>query len=322
MPAEKPPAISTFRGDFEQLAGMMQRSWSGNQEQPLLYSNAFLESAFAYPGSSFDLAPAMYAGDTLLAFAAGFPRSMRLEGRQIRLLLKSFLTASAEVKRAGYGLVMWKELMRRARAAGYDGTVEFCVEGDDMNRMLLAAARLFQFNTQRVYAVEFLSRFLRPAPAEPPLPEVAERDIEMFLDLTAGVAAPLARCWMREEAIWQCQRREGAVVANATHGPRRGMLTGHIMPVASTPPARAVLMEDLLWGDLEPGERGDLLQRFLRAAASRGAQAASCPVLGCFSTEPLAAAGFRRAKRVLHTYLTLWNGPQPGVMPSLYIDVF
>jgi hypothetical protein len=100
------------------------------------------------------------------------------------------------------------------------------------------------------------------------------------------------------------------------------MLTGYLAEAASTPPTPIVLLEDLFWGDLEAAERSDLLARFLRIAAAQGAKTASCPVLGYASTDTLTAAGFRPSKRVLHMYLTLWNGLEPRPVPELYIDVF
>ena len=324
MAGEQPPrrGIAAFRGDFGQLAAMLQQSWSANQEQPLLYTEPFLRSAFEYPGSSFELAPSLYLHDDLAGFVAGFPRRVRLEGRETRLVLNTLLTASAAMKRRGYGLLVWRELMERARARGYDGTINYCVEGDDMNRMMPAVVRLFGLNTERICTIEFLVRFLRPS-AEGRALDASDRGIDLFLELTAPIAdaVPLARTWTDDEVAWQCRGRAGAIAVTVESEGRRGMLTGYVMEVASVPPARVALMEDLLWGDLQPAECSELLQCFLRAAASRGAQTVSCPVLGYASTDPLVAAGFRRSPRVLHAYLTLWNGEQPKPTPSLYIDV-
>lgn len=301
---------------------MLHESWSANQEQPLLYTESFLRSAFEYPGSSFELAPSLYVDDKLVGFAAGFPRTVRLAGRDTRLVLHTLLTASAEMKRTGYGVVVWRELLDRARARGYEGTIGYCVEGSDMNRMMPGIVRLFGLNTIRVCSIEFLVRFLRPSKEEL-ASDGSEESLELFLELTASIAdaVTLARTWTRDEAAWQCKGRTGAIAVTVETGGRRGMLTGYLMEVASVPPARVALMEDLLWGDLRPAECSELLQRFLRAAASRGAQTVSCPVLGYASTDPLVAAGFRRSRRVLHAYLTLWNGLQAKPMPSLYVDV-
>jgi hypothetical protein len=316
------PEVSTFRGEFGELASMMQQSWGNNSSPPILYSEAFLRSAFDYPGTSFDLAPSVYGDSGLLGFVAGFPRSLHWYGKPVHLILNSFMTASTVVKGSGLGLQLWAALIERCRANGYDGTINFCVEGDEMNRIMPGLSRLLKLNTQRIFSVEFLVRLMRPAPTEP-LPQVSEQDINLFMELASALpgSLPLRRLWTRAEAEWQCRDRAGAITVSSSVGGRRGLLTGYLAQVASTPPTTIVLLEDLLWGDLEPAERVELTERFLRAAASQGARTASCPVLGYASLETLTAARFRRSKRVLHTYLTFWNGFQPGPVPAVYIDV-
>jgi len=317
------PTVDTFRGDFGELVAVIQRSWADNPSQPLLYSEAFLRSAFDYPGCSLALAPAAYGDAGLLGFVAGFPRSVRWDGRPARLILNSFLTASNVVKGAGLGLKLWADLIERGRKLGYDGTINFCVEGDDMNRMMPGLSRLLKLNTERIFSVEFLVRLLRPVPPQP-RPEVFDQDIDLFLQLASNLQGdlPLLRLWTRAEAEWQCRKREGAITVSHHVEGRSGVLTGYLAQAASTPPTTVVLLEDLLWGNLHPAERGELLQRFLRAAAAQGASTASCPMLGYSSLETLESAGFRRSKRVLHTYLSLWNGLEPRPVQSLYIDVF
>ena len=315
------PAVTEFRGDFPQLAATMQRAWAANKEVPLLYTEEFLRSAFEYPGTDMRLTPSIYSGDDLLAFVAGFPRRFRWNGRDVNLALNTFLTAAAGTRGSGYGLAVWGAFHERAKSAGYDGSLNFCVEGDEMNRVAPAAAKLFRLNTQRVFSVEYLVRFLRPAKEAAAAPEA---DIDLFLELASAITetVPFARFWTREEAIWQCRDRSGAITLSASHGGRRGMLTGYIMQVATAPATNVLLMEDILWGDLEEAERKELLQNFLRLAAARGAQSASCPVLNYASLDPLTAAGFRRSKRVLHTYLTTWTGDHPAEFESVYLDVF
>jgi len=316
------PVLGAFRGDFGALAAMVQKSWAENPNQSLLYSEEFLRSAFDYPGSSFDLAPALYGVSGPIGFVAGFPRSVRWDDRSARLILNSFLTASTTVKGAGLGIRLWADLVERSRDQGYDGTINFCVEGDGMNRMMPSLSRFLKLNTTRIFSVEFLIRLLRPAPPEPP-PQICESDIDLFMELASTLPdnLPLVRLWTRAEAEWQCRRRAGAIAVSYHAGARRGILTGYMTQVASTPPVTVVLLEDLLWGDLEPTERTELLERFLRVAASQGARTASCPVLGYSSLDILAASRFRRSRRVLHTYLTFWNGFQPRPLDALYIDV-
>jgi hypothetical protein len=331
-PNSSSPVLCTFRGDFGALAAMIQQSWANNPNQSLLYSEAFLRSAFDYPGSSFSLAPAIYGEAGLLGFVAGFPRSVRWNGvaHPTRLTLNSFLTAATSVKGPGVGIKLWGDLVERCRGQGYEGTINFCVEGDGMNRMMPLFSRLWKLKTERIFSVGFLVRLLRPAPSEPPaqvsdreFDRDSDRDIDLFVELASALPStlPLVRLWTRAEAEWQCRDRAGALTVSSDVGGRRGMLTGYLMQAASAPPTTVVLLGDLLWGDLEPAERTELLERFLRAAAGQGARFASCPVLGYASLDPLTVAGFRRSKRVIHTYLTFWNGLQPQPVPALYIDV-
>ncbi|MGB6383651.1 MAG: hypothetical protein WBD25_13250 [Terriglobales bacterium] len=320
------PAPCAFRGDFGVLAAMIRRSWADNPNQPLLYSEAFLRSAFDYPGSSFNLAPAVYGDAGLIGFLAGFPRSIRWLGHPVRLILNSFLTADNTVKSPGVGIKLWSDLVKRCRDEGYDGTITFCIEGDGMSRMMPLLTRLLKLHTERIFSVDFMVRLLRPAPSEPPAPifdPASDAEINLFMELASALPSnlPMVRLWTKAEAEWQCRNRAGALTVSSTVEGRRGMITGYIMQAASAPPTNVVLLGDLLWGDLEPTERTELLEKFLRAATGRGACFASCPVLGYASLDPVVASGFRRSKRVIHTYLTFWNGLHPQPVSALYIDV-
>lgn len=312
----------TFRGDFGELASMMRESWADNANQSLLYSQHFLRSAFEYPGSSFDMAPAIYGDADLLGFVAGFPRFARWDGGSARIALNSFMTASKSVKGTGVGLTLWTSLIERCREEGYDGTINFCVEGDEMNRMMPALSRLLKLNTQRIFTVEYLTRLLRPLPFVAK-PEISEADVDLFIELASALPdnLRLVRVWTRAEAEWQCRTRAGAITVSTRADGRRGIMTGYLVQVASTPSTTVVLLEDLLWGDLEPLQRIELVERFIRVAASQGARVASCPVLGYAQVDTLKTARFRASKRVLQTYLTFWNGFQPAPVPAIYMDV-
>jgi hypothetical protein len=101
------------------------------------------------------------------------------------------------------------------------------------------------------------------------------------------------------------------------------MLVGYIMPVANATRTKCLLVEDVLWGDLEPRERGSLVTTLLDQAALAGAQVAVAPLLGYADLEPFHAAGFRPSQRVLHAYVTVWNGePCTEALSSMYLDVF
>ena len=325
MPAETTRLEPTaFRGDFEPLAAMLQKAWAVNKEVPLLYTAAFLESACRYPGTDFEVCPTVYDGDEPVAFVAGLPRHFAVNGEKQSLILTSFLTSAAGHQNASYGLSVWRNVHVRAREAGYAGALSLCVEGDQMNKILTAAARLFRFNTRHIFAVDYLTRFLRfGQQAQEPSAPAADSDIDLFLELAACLpeTAPFARLWTREEAEWQCRLRLGALTVTARRGQRRGMLTGYVAEVASKPPVKALAIEDLLWGDLEPAERKDLLEEFLRAAAFRGARIASCPVMNYADLEPFRSAGFRPTKRRVHIYLTRWDNVTLPEFPAVYMDV-
>ena len=315
-------APCAFRGEFGELAEVLQQSWRQNLNQALLYSEDFLRSAFEYPGSSFELAPTVYGDAGVLGFVAGFPRPIYWQARPARLVLNTFLTASVAVKGAGLGLTLWADLIERSRKEGYDGTINFCVEGDEMNRMMPVLSRILKLNTRRIFSIGFLGRLLTPVSPEPNC-EISDADIDLFMELASTLSENvlLARRWTRPEAEWQCRSRAGAIAVSSRVGGRRGVLTGYITKAASSPPTTVVLLEDLLWGDLESAERNELLKRFLRTAAAQGARVASCPVLGYSSTETLESARFRPTKRILHTYLTFWNGFDPEPVPALYTDI-
>jgi hypothetical protein len=101
------------------------------------------------------------------------------------------------------------------------------------------------------------------------------------------------------------------------------MLMGYIMPVANASRTKCLIVEDVLWGDLEPQERDRLAKALLDRAALAGVQMAVAPHLGYADFEPFHAARFRPSQRALHAYLTVWNGePCTEALPSMYLDVF
>jgi len=321
--AQSRRAIPNFNGDFDELAALMLRSWSENKEQPLRYTREILRSAFAYPGAGFELAPAIYRDGRLVGFIAGFPRNVLVEGTPSKLLLVTFLTVAPEDKRHGYGPLLWGELWKRARALGYNGTINFCVEGDAMNRQMLPLARAFRQPTAHLFAVHYMARFMREREAfAADLAEEVDADEVMLLSASSlAQRVPLARAWSPEEANWQC-RRHGAVIVALHSDGRQGVLTGYAIETSGAAPMLCVLMDDILWGDLSPDECATLVQRFLAKAARIGARMVITPVLGYADMQPLAAAGFRKTRRVLHAYLTLWDREPPHSPGSIYIDVF
>src|ERR1019366_9052097 len=203
----------SFRGDFESLAAVIRDSWGENQDQSLLYDESFLRTAFAYPGTSFDLAPTIYIDGSPAAFVAGFPRTVRMEGREQRLACLTFWTTSAKFKGKGYGSKVWMECLQRAKANGYDGAVNFCVDGEATNAIVVACGERVNATVRRVFSAKYMARLLRPAPLSSTVTNSGT--VDLFLRVAAQVpkSVPLVRVWSRGEAEWQCLLRTGALCA-------------------------------------------------------------------------------------------------------------
>jgi hypothetical protein len=314
--------IETFRGDHERVAGLIQEAWSDNTDRPLFYSPEYLMSLFDYPGADLSLAPALYEGSEPLGFVAGFPRRVRYMGRESRIAVVTLLSVSPSHKNRGYGILIWSELVRRIRAAGFDGMVNYCVVGGAMDAMILGACRLLKLPVERVFTVRYLTCLLWPG--SPGAASDGGR-IDDFLSLAAGVAdrVPLAQVWSPPEAEWQCRRRTGALVLGQESGSRRGMLTGQLVPVADPKRTVSLLIDDVLWGDLEPMERVDLVRRIKRDAAERGARLAVVPIQGYADQAAFLDAGFRPSGRTIHAYLSIWSHPMSGgPLDAMYMPVF
>ena len=72
-----------------------------------------------------------------------------------------------------------------------------------------------------------------------------------------------------------------------------------------------------------PACRDVYKRQLLDRASLAGAQTAVAPHLGYADFAPFHAARFRPSQRVLHAYLTVWNGePCTEALPSMYLDVF
>jgi GNAT superfamily N-acetyltransferase len=328
-PAVKAPRLSieNFRGDFAQLASLMQASWGENSTQSLLYTSEFLASCFAYPGANFSLAPTIYVQSQPVAFVAGFPRHVKFNGREQKIIVITFLTVSPEYKKKGFGIILWSELVKRARAAGFDGMVNYCVDGEPMNAMILGSCNRLELPIARIYSARYLSAVLRSDNHIQGAPDNNERAAEFFLDLAAPLLdrQPLARIWSKPEAEWQCVRRSQPVTEAFSEGGQSGLLTGYIMSISDKQRTKCLLIEDILWGNLAADERQALLEKFLKKAARAGVRFATVPVLGYADMEPFKKARFQRTRRVLHAYLTLWSAEHADCpsepLPSMYLDI-
>src|SRR5258708_38118410 len=162
---------------------------------------------------SFSLAPTLYEGETPRAFVVGFPRTVQYQGRKIAVILCTLFSVSSEYKKSGYGVVLWSELVKRAQAAGYDGMVNYCIEGEPMNGMILGCCRLLKLPTERIFSVHYLMRFLQPKIAAAPADEQeSPPDIFGRIAATAGIDAPLTLMWTERELRCHVQRHDCVAV--------------------------------------------------------------------------------------------------------------
>lgn len=330
LPAVRAPRLSieNFRGDFAQLASAMQASWAENSGQALLYTSEFLASCFEYPGAEFSFAPTIYVASKPVAFVAGFPRQVRFHGRAQKIMVITFLTVLPEYKKKGLGITLWSELVTRARAAGFDGMVNYCVDGEPMNAMIVGSCKRLKLPIARIYSARYMSTVLRPGNHTREPDDSHQHAAAIFLSLAAplGDSLLLARIWSKAEAEWQCYRRSEPITETLSAQGRSGVLTGYVMSISDKQHTRCLLIEDILWGDLTADERQTLLQKVLKKAVAAGVRLATVPVLGYADMEPFKKARFQSTRRVLHAYLTLWSGEHADLpsepLQAMYLDVF
>ena len=316
-------ALEDFRGDYDQLAKLMQRSWSENLSSSFLYTAGYLESCFRQPGASYALAPTIYYGAEPVGFVAGFPRCIRYMGRTRRILIFALLTVAPEQKKLGYGIVLWSELVKRAKALGFDGMMNYGVDGEPMNGMIIGCCQRMLLPVERVFKVNYLTNILWPKSAEHQAEiEGVPHDRLLSAGNQASDLAALGRRWSFDEISWICSREE-AIVAYHEKDQRWGALTGQIMSLIDENHTKALMVEDVLWGTLRPEERISLLKKLMALAAGRGARIATVPVLGYADMAPFKSLRFRPSTRQLHAYLTLWRDSTfLEKVEAFYLDVF
>jgi hypothetical protein len=315
-----------FRGDYEQLASLMRASWADTPNASYLYTPEFLTECLGYPGSTPALAPAVYDGSELIAFAAGLPRHAAFDGAARRILIATFVTVARAHQSSGYGTAIWTELMRRSAAAGYDAVVTYCVAGERMQRIVERASDALAFPQVRLKSFAYLVRTL-PATAAG-ASEVGARP--SALTLVHAAAAQCAyepeagedrmsvhRMWTEPEAEWRLSRHGSVAVTGGG-----AVLCGTVAAVDDAAHSRVLVVEDILWGPLEGAARQILLAQLLDQAAGEGASYAVVPLLGYADMRPFLTAGFLPAPHTMHANLALWCDPD-GARPaeSFYLDV-
>ena len=304
-------AVEEFHGDYDELAAVMRASWVDGAGAPYLYTAELLADWMRYPGAEQAPAPAIYADGGLVAFAAGLPRQVEIAGATRQILVSTFLTVAPAQKAAGYGIVVWSELMRRAAAAGYDGVINYCADGEAMHRMIETGCRLLELPLVRVKSFSYLvgrvtvARGGSAAVAQRPSADQLTR--AAAADRGCGDATQrLWRVWTDAEAGWQLSRIGSVAVGNGD-----AVLTGSVATVADDARSRYLVVDDVLWAISSGMRRGDgcSLGMLARAAADDGAGYAVLPVTGYADVRPFLAAGMVPSPHTMHAYLTLWSDP-------------
>jgi hypothetical protein len=319
-------AVEEFRGDHEELAAVMRASWVDGPGAPYLYTADLLANWLSYPGADLAPTPAIYTDEGLVAFAAGLPRPVEVAGVPRRILISALLTVAPAQKAAGYGIVVWSELMRRAAAAGYDGVVNYCADGGGMHRMIETGCRLLELPLTRVRSFSYLVGRVTPrGPAgakaadgkRPSAPRLADAAAAQGARHRAEGLPALWRTWSRAEAEWQLSRLGSVAV-----GAGDAVLTASIVTVADDARSRYLVVDDVLWGTTGHQERQQLVSELLAQASGAGASYAVLPAMGYAEVGPFVAAGMVPSPHTMHAYLSLWSDPgaaQP--VECYYLDV-
>jgi hypothetical protein len=326
-------AVVQFRGDHEELAAVMRASWVDGPGAPYLYTADLLADWLRYPGAEVAPAPAIYTDEGLVAFAAGLPRTVEVGGANRRILISTLLTVAPAQKAAGYGIVVWSELMRRAAAAGFDGVINYCADGEAMHRMIETGCRLLDLPLVRVRSFSYLVGRVSPTGPTGPTGRAGaagarggERPSARRLVETAGAeaarhrdegAARLWRVWSPAEAEWQLSRLGSVAV-----GAGDAVLTANVVPVADEARSRYLVVDDVLWGAAGDPDRRRLVGDLLAQASGEGANYAVLPVMGYADVRPFLAADMVPSPHTMHAYLSLWADPD-AVQPveRYYLDV-
>jgi len=305
--------------DFGAAAQLIQLSWSANPDVTLNYDHRFLQSCLQYPGTEPALAPAIYHKQILVAFVIGMPRRVLLENQPRKLLLMTLFTVAPEWKGRGLGVAVWAECLRRAQDVGYDGSIHFCAEGNISNHATLAGARAAGHEARHILTVRYLMRLLKSVPAYRALSEQPS-DEHFAIAARSTMPVPLKRLWTRAEVEWQCRRRVDPICVTCETETSCGALAGYRICSLNSGRTAYSLVDDTLWHHLNAKERESLLELFLRLAAET-AQVAVVPLLGYADMSPFLKYGFRRSPRILHAYLTMWDGSAVSEMQGMYLDV-
>lgn len=307
--------LETLRSTSDAVR-LMRQSWSSITETPLDYTQPLLDSFFDAPSELPHLRPALYHGAWLAGFVAALPRRARMCGRDENLALLTFFTVAPEWQGRGIGRRLWAECLRLAQRAGYDGAIHVCADGNRSNHVTVAASRDIGLDCTKVMEIRYLVSSLRKyAPASAMADSTSTHN---FLDAAAAEQShhDLARLWNPMEAEWHTKSRHGAICVTT----ERAAIAGYRTRLLDGAGTRCLSIDDVLWRNESAEGRRALLNGLLTRAA-RDCDVAAVPVLNSADLAPFFEAGFRRSPKVLHAYVTMWNGDRVSDFSSLYIDI-
>ena len=304
--------------DARAAMDLMNRSWTENQDRPLKFEEEFIRGYLQYPSTAPVLSPALYDGESLVGFVIGIPRHVMLHDRECDLVLLTFFTVAPDFKGCGLGVAIWAECLRSAQQAGYDGAIHYCSEGNRSNHVTAAAAHRIGLVQHPIGKVEFLMASLASIGKEQATP--ATPSIDRFMAAASSPPpTPLARLWSRTEGEWECIHRAGALYTTSDDPDPPAALAGYRIDIMDGLGTRCLFIDDVLWRDVPPSSRVELLRRFVAAASD--CKVAFVPLLNYADMSAFRAVGFRRSPKSLAAYVTIWNGNPCPDIPSMYIDV-
>lgn len=315
-----PPVFETFRGDFDEVAALLQDAWVEAGSGNFRYEADFLRTAYSQPGTQAGLSPTLYERDIPVAFLAAFPRNVLLRSRPLRLVCLTLFTCARSLRGRGVGTQLWAEGLRRARSAGYDGCVYFHRDGVATGRIAAAAAAAIGCVHQHLMSFRYLGRPLTEKDRMDEFAGAGEVRVDDFRQLANQVAraVQLGRLWSPEESAWECAPRGGRVLA----GSADAMLAGSVMPLLDAGNARVAVVDSVLMQALPAAGQAMLLREFLARAMRQGAGTAVVPLLQYADTAAFREQGFRKSLRVMHACMTLFDASIPqGELESICLDV-
>jgi GNAT superfamily N-acetyltransferase len=309
--------LSNIGSRFEEASNLIRDAFATNKESALDYTTEFISSCYRYPGADPALSPAFFDNGSMVSVLASFPRRVRFDNREALLALLTFNSVSPEYRRFGLGIEMVSEAVERAKQAGYNGAIFYCVDGNIANKTTVVGFRAAGATCRKVFTLDYLMGLPRPSP---PPASICEPDTNTFVRLAnqMSMRLPFARIWSEEEARWECSEKSGAVTQALEFGSAKGIISGYVLNDSHGTPCAQI--ENVLWDELDADQRVTLLKLFLSNLGI--AKIAVMPLWNYIDDEIFRKVGFRRSPRRLNVYVCFWDGKTVlDSLDAMYIDV-